>query len=231
MGKIGYKHTSMAIEKIRLASIGRKYPGRIFSEERRRKLSASMKGVHLGRKHSLEARRNMSLAHIGKKQSPEQIAKKNAKLRGRKHPPRSLESRLKMSLAKKGTPCPEHVKKIVSEAHTGKHISDATRLNMSLAQRKRSTESNFYIDGRCRERMNERKIACQSFEYKEWRRRVFMRDDFTCQECWARGGQLHADHVKPWSTHPESRYELSNGKTLCVTCHRKTDTWGRNSIH
>ena len=34
--------------------------------------------------------------------------------------------------------------------------------------------------------------------------------------------KLEADHIQRWSTHPELRYELSNGRTLCMKCHNKT---------
>jgi 5-methylcytosine-specific restriction endonuclease McrA len=57
-------------------------------------------------------------------------------------------------------------------------------------------------------------------EYKEWRKAVFKRDNWTCVACKIRGGILHADHIKMWSTHPHLRYEISNGQTLCKKCHR-----------
>lgn len=66
-----------------------------------------------------------------------------------------------------------------------------------------------------------------SLEYKQWREAVFARDDWTCQFCGKRGGQtLHADHIKPFAYYPELRLELSNGRTLCVPCHKTTDTYG-----
>lgn len=65
-----------------------------------------------------------------------------------------------------------------------------------------------------------------SAEEREWRTRVFERDNWTCQECGAHGVRLNADHIKPFGTHPESRFELSNGRTLCEPCHRKTPTYG-----
>jgi hypothetical protein len=61
-----------------------------------------------------------------------------------------------------------------------------------------------------------------SKKYKAWRKAVFERDNYTCMECGKRGGYLHADHIKAWAYFPKSRYELTNGRTLCVPCHRKT---------
>lgn len=65
-----------------------------------------------------------------------------------------------------------------------------------------------------------------SQDYALWRTAVFMRDDYTCQMCDIRGGTLHADHIKPFSLYPELRLAIDNGRTLCVDCHKSTDTWG-----
>lgn len=80
--------------------------------------------------------------------------------------------------------------------------------------------------------------AC--LEYYEWRLRIFQRDTFTCQECGDSGIRLNADHIKPLSfilkeynikTLKDARkceeiWDTKNGRTLCVPCHEKTDTWG-----
>ena len=71
---------------------------------------------------------------------------------------------------------------------------------------------------------NERKIAMNTFEYRDWRQSVFKRDDWTCQICGVRGVYLEADHIKPWCAFPDLRYETSNGRTVCKPCHLSLDT-------
>jgi len=56
-------------------------------------------------------------------------------------------------------------------------------------------------------------------EYKEWRKAVLERDDYTCQECGASDVLLTAHHVKAFLLYPGLRYEVSNGTTLCYPCH------------
>lgn len=63
-------------------------------------------------------------------------------------------------------------------------------------------------------------------EYKLWRSAVFKRDNFQC--IWGgkeHGNKLNADHIKPFSQHPELRFAIDNGRTLCEECHKKTDTY------
>ena len=73
---------------------------------------------------------------------------------------------------------------------------------------------------------NESRRIRNSFEIKEWRKAVFARDNWTCQMCNVRGGVvLHADHIKSFAHYPELRFELANGRTLCITCHRETPTY------
>lgn len=69
-----------------------------------------------------------------------------------------------------------------------------------------------------------------STEYQTWRHTVFHRDDHACQHCHTRGGRLHADHIKPFALFPELRFELTNGRTLCVPCHKKTPTYLRSNL-
>ncbi|MEY3429422.1 MAG: hypothetical protein RI930_249 [Pseudomonadota bacterium] len=57
---------------------------------------------------------------------------------------------------------------------------------------------------------------------KKWRYLVFKRDGFVCQakNCFEKKG-LHAHHIKEFAKYPELRLEVSNGLTLCKSCHNK----------
>lgn len=67
---------------------------------------------------------------------------------------------------------------------------------------------------------NNEKIR-NSSKMQKWRVKVFMRDDYTCVKCKKRGGNLEAHHIKEFSKYPELRFELSNGMTVCKSCHIK----------
>ncbi len=60
------------------------------------------------------------------------------------------------------------------------------------------------------------------WRYKEWRSKVFERDNWTCQTCNKRGIPLEPHHIKGWTKYPELRYEVENGVSLCIECHRLT---------
>lgn len=63
-----------------------------------------------------------------------------------------------------------------------------------------------------------------SVDYKNWRRAVYERDDYTCQKCGKRK-ELEAHHLKPFALYPWLVFDVDNGQTLCRDCHKKTDTY------
>lgn len=108
----------------------------------------------------------------------------------------------------------------MSKALKGKKKSDDFRKKMSEVRGERhwnwqggkTTENNMLRNG---------------LEYREWRKAVFTRDNFTCVLCGdKKGGNLEADHIKRFSKYPELRFDTTNGRTLCKPCHRKTPTYG-----
>lgn len=61
--------------------------------------------------------------------------------------------------------------------------------------------------------------------YAEWRKAVFERDSYTCVLCFQRGGTLNADHILAFAAHPQARYDVDNGRTLCLACHMATPSY------
>lgn len=70
-----------------------------------------------------------------------------------------------------------------------------------------------------------------SFEGRRWREAVYQRDDYTCQDCGHRGGRLHSHHIKSFKNFPHLRWNTSNGLTLCVECHKETNTYGWKGLN
>jgi len=49
----------------------------------------------------------------------------------------------------------------------------------------------------------------KSKEYKEWRKAVFERDNYTCQECGSKK-DLHPHHIKHFAKFPKLRFVVTN---------------------
>lgn len=136
---------------------------------------------------------------------------------------------------KKGHEVPLELRKKISNLHKGntyrrgsKHTKEAKEKNRiaHLGKITMSGKNHYNWKGGITPL---RKKLYFSKEYKLWRIAVFTRDDYTCQNCGKIGGELNADHIKPWSLYPELRFAIDNGKTLCIDCHRQTKTWGRRN--
>ena len=70
-----------------------------------------------------------------------------------------------------------------------------------------------------------------SLEYRLWREAVFKRDNWICRFCGQHGGKLNVDHIKPFSLFLELRFNIDNGRTLCVECHKKTPTFAGKVVN
>ena len=78
-------------------------------------------------------------------------------------------------------------------------------------------------------------------EYREWRKIVFARDNWTCTSCGSSiSGKLEAHHLRPFyiilaennikslneALLCKCLWDVTNGTTLCHDCHKETETYG-----
>lgn len=89
--------------------------------------------------------------------------------------------------------------------------------------------SHFWKGGKVDQKMKIRTHAL----YREWRDKVFKRDNFTCQSCLTtsseiKRGKLAAHHIIPFSENPKTRLKVSNGITLCWQCHKDYHKYVKN---
>lgn len=200
-----------------------------------------------GYKHTLEAREKMrrhNLAHprrpwLGKERSIETKMKISRANKGRATRGRGWhmapETKLKISLAKIGKKASEETREILRKSHLGiKMPPFSAEHRRNIGKVRKGEKCHFWRGGI----FGANAIARRSIEYKLWRESVFARDNYTCVWCNLKGGwnrnlkkrvMLNADHIKPFCDYPELRLSIDNGRTLCLPCHRKTDTWGKNS--
>ncbi len=176
-------------------------------------------------KHSEETKKKISKARIGIKPSRE------AKLRMSLSAKKSIN---KGKFMRGKSPWNKGLKGVqAKEKHPmwGKHFSQE-----SIKKR----VSTFILNGKMRGENHHNwkggitpinlKIR-NSEEYKSWRKTIFERDKYTCILCDYRGKGLVADHKKPFALFPELRFSIENGRTLCNSCHIKTDTFAGRTTY
>ena len=162
---------------------------------------------------SREWRKNISRSHIGHRHSEETLKK--------------MRARIPWNKGKKDIYSKETLEKI-SKSGKGRKWSVADRLSKSATAPRGSDHHNWKGGVTPKyERIR------RSIEYKLWRKSVFERDNHTCVWCGYKShkkingkSDIEADHIKPFSLFPALRFAIDNGRTLCVPCHRRTDTWG-----
>jgi len=80
----------------------------------------------------------------------------------------------------------------------------------------------------------------QLSEYKSWRSEVYTHNGYICQICNTTSGSFNIDHIKAFSIllrdnnitsikqaiECSDLWDCSNGRVLCVECHRQTDNFG-----
>lgn len=84
----------------------------------------------------------------------------------------------------------------------------------------------------------EKQLFKTGLEYKKWHKEVMARDGWKCVQCGSKK-DLQVDHIMPMIavfleyqiTNDKSLLlDLDNGQTICLECHKKTDTWGARAF-
>ena len=106
---------------------------------------------------------------------------------------------------------------------TDKKYCNSICRDLHYRQILKGENSHFWQGGKTQQS----EIIRKSAEYKEWRKKVFERDNYTCQKCGKKSTHdLEAHHKKAQSLFPELIFDLDNGLTLCHDCHKETDNYG-----
>lgn len=141
---------------------------------------------------------------------------------GKKH---SQEAKEKMSIAHRGKVLSEEHKQKISDSERGRTLS-IKHLKKLKKYQFQSGKNHWNWKGGITPSMNKLR---NSNRYQQWRKKVYVRDNYCCVFCRKKGGWnkklkrrilLEADHIKPWAFYPKLRFVVSNGRTLCKECHR-----------
>ncbi len=144
--------------------------------------------------------------------------------------------RKKQADAIRGKKRPEWVRKKISEGKKG-NKNPMFGKKPSDEHRKKISETLKRIKAPLRNLLFQEVVhnIRHSVEYKIWREKVFARDEFRCIWCFdSKGGNLNADHIKPFSLILKQNriisledalkckelWDLFNGRTLCKKCHK-----------
>lgn len=107
-----------------------------------------------------------------------------------------------------------------SKSFLGKRVhTEETKLKMSKTRKGTFTgeDSHNWIEDRTLVKGRQNR---NNPEYKQWRKEVWLRDEFTCKianpDC---KGKIEAHHILGWKDYPELRYKVNNGITLCHAHH------------
>ena len=158
-----------------------------------------------------------------------QVAWNRGKKLGKLSDEQKMKIRAAVSKYLTGKRKPNWVKEKIRNTLIGRPLSETTKLKMMGRIPWNKNKPFYAIRGEKHWAWDKEKKKRYELrgriEYKNWRKSVFKRDNYTCQMCGERGGELHADHIKPFAYFPELRLEIDNGRTLCKNCHQKTYTY------
>lgn len=111
----------------------------------------------------------------------------------------------------------------LSSTHTGrtKIISEQTRQKLiEVHNRIKKVGENHPLFKR--EKSSDQRLADRKLpENMDFVRLCLKRDNYTCQKCLHVGAKLQVHHIVPYSKDFALRFDINNGITLCISCHKK----------
>lgn len=124
----------------------------------------------------------------------------------------------------KGKNLSEETKNKIRLARLGKKLSAEHKEKIGASIRRKNLVGENHWNWQGGKSDNRHKV--RTVKYKQWVSDIFSRDNWTCQTCGVRGTYLQAHHIKSWAHYPALRYDVNNGVTLCLSCHKLTDNYG-----
>lgn len=85
---------------------------------------------------------------------------------------------------------------------------------------------------RCHNKNQDKGLSKERIKFqanKKWKKlriQCFERDDYTCNICNNKDGELNAHHILSYKEYEDKRLELNNLMTLCRECHEELH-WGK----
>jgi 5-methylcytosine-specific restriction endonuclease McrA len=113
-------------------------------------------------------------------------------------------------------------KEIITTKSINKVYCNNECRNLDYRNTHKGELSYFWQGGKTKES----KLRKTDSQYKEWRKKVFERDNYICQHCGNHTRDLEPHHIKEQCNYPGLIYDVDNGITLCHECHKKTDNYG-----
>jgi len=158
----------------------------------------------------------------------------------------------------KGISWTEEFRQRIIEIKKGKHYSPDTEFKKGQIAWNKGLNGEYYLSEESRKKMsvwggkqgegtpNWRggttklgQLIRSCRKYRDWREKIFNRDNRTCVKCRVENVPIHADHIKPFyeiikenniktveqAKQCKELWDINNGRTLCIPCHTRTTSY------
>lgn len=146
------------------------------------------------------------------------------KCRNKKYPywlgkKRSIKTIEKIRASKKG----KHLKQLPYKRceECGKKFRKTAIYSYRVWEKLRYCSRECYWKAKDTGYTSENKKLRMNKKWRDWRKAVFTKDNWTCQKYKIKSGRLHPHHIQNFAEFPELRFEIDNGITLSEKAHKE----------